>query len=55
MPFEYFLYDGWPSQQNMRVYHLIADAEIVIRERESEASAHFGAREVVGGWSLTEK
>jgi len=38
MPFETFLYDGWPFQQNMRIYHQIADAEIVITARESEAS-----------------
>ncbi len=49
MPFEYFLYDGWPFQQNMCIYNQIADADIVIREREGEASAHLGAREVVGG------
>jgi len=49
MPFEFFLYDGWPFQQNMRIYDQIADADIVIKEREGEASAHLGAREVVGG------
>jgi hypothetical protein len=32
MPFEYFLYDGWPFQQDMRVYKQIADADLVIRE-----------------------
>jgi hypothetical protein len=49
MPFETFLYDGWPFQQNMRIYQQIAEAEIVIREREGEVSAYRGAREVVGG------
>ncbi len=49
MPFEYFLYDGWPFQQNMRIYHQIADADIVIREREGEGSKHLGARERAGG------
>jgi hypothetical protein len=33
MPFEYFLYDGWPFQQDMRVYKQMADADLVIRER----------------------
>jgi len=32
MPFEYFLYDGWPFQQDMRVYKQIADADLAIRE-----------------------
>jgi hypothetical protein len=32
MPFEYFLYDGWPFQQDMRIYNQIADADLVIRE-----------------------
>ena len=39
MPFEYFLYDGWPFQQNIRIYQQIADADIVIREREGEVPA----------------
>ena len=34
MPFEYFLYDGWPFQIDMRIYQQIEDADIVIRERE---------------------
>ncbi len=34
MPAEYFLYDGWPFQQDMRIYNQIADADLVIRERE---------------------
>jgi hypothetical protein len=33
MPAEFFLYDTWPFQQDMRVYQQIADAEVVIRER----------------------
>ena len=36
MPFEYFLYDGWPFQQNMRIYNQIADADFVIRESRGE-------------------
>ncbi len=40
MPFEYFLYDGWPFQQNMRIYQQIADADIVMKPRESEVSAN---------------
>jgi hypothetical protein len=48
MPFENFLYDGWPFQQNMRIYHHIADAEIVIGEREGEGSIQSGARERAG-------
>ena len=39
MPFEYFLYDGWPFQQDMRVYKQMADAELVIRERSREVPA----------------
>jgi hypothetical protein len=39
MPFEYFLYDGWPFQLDMRVYNLIEEAEITIKEREGEAPA----------------
>jgi len=53
MPFEYFLYDGWPFQQNMRIYNQIADADIVIRERKGEVSAHVGDTEVVQGSSLS--
>jgi len=53
MPFEYFLYDGWPFQHDMRVYNQIADADIVIRERKGEASAHVGDTEVVQGSSLS--
>ena len=40
MPFEYFLYDGWPFQHDMRVYNQIADADFVLKEREGEVSAH---------------
>ena len=39
MPAEFFLYDTWPFQQDMRVYQQIADAEVVISERWVEASA----------------
>jgi hypothetical protein len=39
MPAEFFLYDTWPFQQDMRVYQQIADAEVVISERWAEASA----------------
>lgn len=53
MPFEYFLYDGWPFQQDMRVYNQIADADIVIREHEGEVSAHGQDTEVVQGSSLS--
>ena len=40
MPFEYFLYDGWPFQQNMRIYNQIAEADIVIKAREGQVSEH---------------
>ena len=53
MPFEYFLYDGWPFQQNMRIYNQIADAEIVIKDHEGEVSKHVGDTEVVRGSSLS--
>ena len=53
MPFEYFLYDAWPFQLDMRVYSLIADADIVIKEREGEASEHVGDTEVVQGSSIS--
>jgi hypothetical protein len=33
MPAEFFLYDTWPFQQEMRVYQQIADAAIVISKR----------------------
>ena len=49
MPFEYLLYDGWPFQQDMRVYNQIADADIVIREHVGEAAAHVEDTEVVQG------
>ena len=48
MPFETFLYDGWPFQQNMRIYHQIADADMVIKESEVEGATHLEARERVG-------
>jgi hypothetical protein len=53
MPFEYFLYDGWPFQQNMRVYNQIADANIVINAHKGEVSEHVGDTEVVQGSSLS--
>jgi hypothetical protein len=53
MPFEYFLYDGWPFQLDMRIYHQIADADLVIKERAGEVSAHLADSEVVQGQSLT--
>ncbi len=52
MPFEYFLYDGWPFQQNMRIYNQIADADIVIKAREGEVPAHVEDTEVARGSSL---
>jgi len=52
MPFEYFLYDGWPFQLDMRVYNLIADADIVIRASAGEVSGHLVDREVVQDPSL---
>jgi len=48
MPFETFLYDGWPFQQNMRIYHQIAEADIVIKVSEVEGATHLEARERVG-------
>jgi hypothetical protein len=33
MPAEYFLYDTWPFQQDMRVYQQMAEAELMISER----------------------
>jgi hypothetical protein len=39
MPAEFFLYDTWPFQQDMRVYQQISDAQVVISERWVEASA----------------
>jgi hypothetical protein len=53
MPFEYFLYDGWPFQQNMGIYNQIADADIVIKARESEVSAQVEGKEVMPGSSLS--
>jgi len=51
MPFEYFLYDGWPFQQNMRIYNQIVDADIVIKAREGVVAAHGQDAEVVQGSS----
>jgi len=48
MPFETFLYDGWPFQQNMRIYQQIAEADIVIKVSEVEGATHLEARERVG-------
>jgi hypothetical protein len=53
MPFEYFLYDGWPFQQDMRVYNQIADADIVIKAHDGEVSEHVGDTEVVQGSSAS--
>ena len=49
MPFEYFLYDGWPFQLDMRVFNLIADVDLVIRERK--VGAHVGDGTVEQGLS----
>ena len=49
MPFEYFLYDGWPFQQNVRIYQQIADADIVIKERSGEVPTLLGMRDEVVG------
>jgi hypothetical protein len=53
MPFEYFLYDGWPFQLDMRVYNLIADADLVVKEHEGEVPEHGPDAEVVQGSSLS--
>ena len=53
MPFEYFLYDGWPFQQNMRIYHHIADADMVIKAREGEVFEPVGDTRVAQSSSLT--
>ena len=53
MPFEYFLYDGWPFQQNMRIYHHIADADIAIKAHEGEVFEHMEDTKVVHSSSLT--
>ena len=53
MPFEYFLYDGWPFQQNMRIYNQIADADIVIKAREGVVSEHVEDTGVAQGSSLS--
>jgi hypothetical protein len=49
MPFEYFLYDGWPFQQQMRVYRQIAGAELVIRGQAGAVSAPLVDKKVVQG------
>ena len=53
MPFEYFLYDGWPFQQDMRVYNQLADSNIVIKAHDDEVSKHVEDTEVVQGSSLS--
>lgn len=53
MPFEFFLYDAWPFQLDKRVYNLIADAEIVIKESEDAVTEHVGDKGVVQGSSLS--
>ncbi len=53
MPFEYFLYDGWPFQHDMRVYNQIADADIVIKAHKGEVLEHVDDTEVVQGSSLS--
>ena len=53
MPFEFFLYDAWPFQLDKRVYNLIADAEIVIKDSESAVTEHVGDTGVVQGSSLS--
>jgi hypothetical protein len=53
MPFEYFLYDGWPFQHDMRVYNQIADADIVIKAHEGEVLEHVGGTELEQGLSLS--
>jgi hypothetical protein len=53
MPFEYFLYDGWPFQQNIRIYNQIADADVVIKAHEREVSEHVEGTEEVQGSSLS--
>jgi hypothetical protein len=49
-PAEIFLYLGWPMRRDMRIYNQIADADIVIRERE--VGAHVGDKKVEQGLSL---
>jgi len=53
MPFEYFLYDGWPFQHDMRVYNQLAGADIVIKAHEDEVSEHVGDTKVVQSSSLS--
>jgi hypothetical protein len=52
MPFEYFLYDGWPFQHDMRVYNQIAAADIVIKAHKGDVLEHEGGTEVAQGSSL---
>ena len=53
MPFEYFLYDGWPFQQNIRIYNQIADADVMIKARESEVSAQVKGKEALQSSNLS--
>src|SRR6266487_6078140 len=53
MPFEYFLYNGWPFQQNIRIYNQIADADIMIKARESEVSAQVKGKEALQSSNLS--
>ena len=53
MPFEFFLYDAWPFQLDKRVYNLIADADIDIKEFQGKVSEHVGDTKVVQGSSLS--
>ena len=53
MPFEYFLYDGWPFQQDMRVYNQIADTDIMIKARESEVSTQVKGKEALQSSNLS--
>ncbi|HEY6409274.1 MAG TPA: hypothetical protein VIY29_17575 [Ktedonobacteraceae bacterium] len=41
-PAEIFLYLGWPLRRDMRIYNQIADADLVIREREVGAHLERG-------------
>ena len=53
MPFEFFLYDAWPFQLDKRVYNLIADAEIVMKDSEGAVTEHVGDTGVVQGTILS--
>ncbi len=53
MAFGYSLYDGWLCQQNMCIYHHIADAEVAIKAHEVEVFEHVGGTKVAQSSSLT--